>query len=202
MTLCVMRQLSCSKSVRGRRMKKIPTLFVRDPDDRKHVLNEVTEGCEWVMAGQGVPTRKYNGTCVMLDFEGGWWTRREVKQDTTVPALFLVVNYDETTGKTIGWEPAQQSGFWKYLVEAIGAEHHIPGAYELIGPKINGNPEQLHRHVLIEHYSLIYQDRDEFGSLVLSYEGLRDWLTSRSWEGIVWHHEDGRMAKLKRKDFV
>ena len=32
-------------------MKKIPTLLVRDPNDRAHVLDEVTPGCEWVLAG-------------------------------------------------------------------------------------------------------------------------------------------------------
>ena len=32
-------------------------------------------------------------------------------------------------------------------------------------------------------------------------EGLAEWLTARRYEGIVWHHPDGRMAKLKRRDF-
>jgi hypothetical protein len=35
------------------------------------------------------------------------------------------------------------------------------------------------------------------------YEGLRIWLLARpQYEGIVWHHPDGRMAKLKRRDFA
>lgn len=41
-------------------MKKIPTVFVRDPDDRKHVLPQVTPGCEWVLAGEGRATRKFD----------------------------------------------------------------------------------------------------------------------------------------------
>jgi len=32
-------------------MRKIPTLFVRDPEDRAHVTDEVTPGCKWVLAG-------------------------------------------------------------------------------------------------------------------------------------------------------
>ena len=60
-------------------MRKIPTALVRDPDDRAHVLDEVTPGCEWVFAGEGIATRKYDGTCTMLDGNGKWWARREVK---------------------------------------------------------------------------------------------------------------------------
>ena len=33
------------------------------------------------------------------------------------------------------------------------------------------------------------------------YAGLAAWLRACPWEGIVWHHPDGRMAKLKRRDF-
>jgi hypothetical protein len=44
-------------------MRKIPTLFVRDPDDRRHVTEQITPGCEWVTAGEGTATRKYDGTC-------------------------------------------------------------------------------------------------------------------------------------------
>jgi hypothetical protein len=32
-------------------MRKIPTLFRRDPDDMRHLLPEVVPGCEWVLAG-------------------------------------------------------------------------------------------------------------------------------------------------------
>ena len=48
-----------------------------------HVLPEITPGCEWVIAGEGVATRKYDGTCVMYDGDE-WWARREVKPGKTV----------------------------------------------------------------------------------------------------------------------
>ena len=54
-------------------MRKIPTLFVRDWDgDRRYVLDEVAPGCEWVTKGDGIATRKYDGTCVM--FDGSAWS--------------------------------------------------------------------------------------------------------------------------------
>lgn len=176
-------------------MRKIPTLFVRDPDDRKHVLNEVTPGCEWVLAGEGVATRKYDGTCCMFDGED-WWARREVKAGKEPPPNFVQMEHDETTGKTVGWEPAEQSGFAKFITEAIRGDEE-PGTYELIGPKVNGNPERVSEHVLIPHgkatISLAYP---------LTFEGLRERFTT-DWphEGIVWHHPDGRMVKLKVRDF-
>jgi len=38
-------------------MQKYLTLFVRDPENRANVLDEVTPGCEWVIAGEGKATQ-------------------------------------------------------------------------------------------------------------------------------------------------
>lgn len=180
-------------------MRKIPTLFKRDPEDRKHVLPEVTPGCEWVLAGEGKATRKYDGTCVGVGIRDGWprevWARREVKSGKAPPPDFLMSEYDETTGKTVGWEPFQQSAFARFIEEALTLGHHGPGTYELVGPKINGNPEGLERHLLVPHGESVLDDTPR------DFDGLRDWLLANRYEGIVWHHQDGRMTKLKRRDF-
>lgn len=99
-------------------MQKIQTLFVRNPEDRRHVLPEVTPGCEWVMSGEGQATRKFDGTCVLLDADG-WWARREVKPGKRAPANYRPISTDETTGKTVGWEPIAQSSFAKFHAEAV-----------------------------------------------------------------------------------
>jgi hypothetical protein len=187
-------------------MKKIPTLFVRDPDDRKHVLPEVTPGCEWVMAGEGAPTRKYDGTCVMLD-GSGWWARREVKRGKQQPQGFAEVGYDPATEKFVGWEPIQASGFYRWFEEAFQwdirhegiAGGFAPGTYELIGPKLNGNPEHRASHYLVRHDDAEPLPEPYGGR---SFKGLQAQMTYRfPYEGIVWHHPDGRMAKLKVRDF-
>lgn len=186
-------------------MRKIPTLFARDPTDRSHVINEVTQGCEWVLAGEGVATRKYDGTCILILRDGiavKAFARREVKPGRDTPPQFSVVEHDPVTGKTVGWEPAEQSGFAAFIEEAIETvaylgEELTPGTYELIGPKINGNPETFERHDLIRHGSRRYQP----GEVPTDFDGLRGWLLGQLHEGIVWHHPDGRMAKLKRRDF-
>jgi hypothetical protein len=33
------------------------------------------------------------------------------------------------------------------------------------------------------------------------FDGLREYLAGKDIEGIVWHHSDGRMAKIKLRDF-
>lgn len=184
-------------------MQKIPTLFVRNPDDRRHVLSEVTPGCEWVAAGEGRPTRKWDGTCVMLDDHGAWWARREVKPGKTPPPNYVPVSTDETTGKTVGWEPIEQSAFAKYHAEALANSGAAgSGTYELLGPKVNGNPDDFDGHILMPHGWARLSERLDIEVAPRDFDGLREWLTARPYEGIVWHHPDGRMVKLKRKDFA
>lgn len=179
-------------------MKKIPTLFRRDPDDMKRVLPEVNPKAQWVIDGEGVATRKYDGTCVMLD-ETGWWARREVKPGKAAPPNYRPISTDPNTGKTMGWEPIEQSAFAKFFAEALELSGELVdavGTYELIGPKINGNPEGATRHVLYRH------DWAEMLPMApRTFQQLRGYLEDFQFEGIVWHHPDGRMAKIKRKDF-
>lgn len=188
-------------------MKKIPTLFKRDPDDMSLVTDEVNPEAKWVLDGEGVATRKYDGTCVMLDDDGHWWARREVKPGKTPPPNWVEADHDETTGKRPGWEPIGQSPFAKFHAEALGAGAYArsftPGTYELVGPKINGNPEgcgvhQLIRHADAEPFGLANNPagRDAAAVVELVKAVGRD-----GWEGIVWHHLDGRMAKLKARDY-
>jgi hypothetical protein len=179
-------------------VKKIPTVFLRDPADRKRTLDEVDPVCQWVLDGEGTPTRKYDGTCVLLDEDGVWWARREVRPGRQRPPGYRPVMTDEVTGKTVGWEPITQSTYARYHAEAVADGRKRPAAtYELIGPKINGNPERVAGHELVRH-----DDADRL-DVPRDFAGLRDWLLAHpEFEGIVWHHQDGRRAKLKHRDFA
>lgn len=192
-------------------MQKIPTVFARDETDRRYVTEVVAEGCEWVAEGFGTARRKLDGTCVMADENGDWWARREVKPGKTPPPNFRPVSTDEATQKTVGWEPIGQSAFAKWHAEAVEGiesigedERHTPwapGTFELIGPKINGNPERCFGHVLKRHSMaevIPLADR--------SFAELRRVLLllneEHGYEGVVFHHEDGvRFGKLKARDF-
>lgn len=182
---------------RAHAVQKIPTLFLRDPDDRRHVLREVNPAAAWVLDGEAVATRKYDGTCLLLDTDGDWWARREVKPGKSAPAGYREVETDPVTGKTVGWEPVGQSPFARFWREAMDAEPvQRPGTYELIGPKVNGNPEGSTGHRLVWHNAA-----EVLPDVPLTFDGLQALLTGLDYEGIVWHHPGGRMAKLKRRDF-
>jgi len=179
-------------------MKKIPTLFLRNPDDRRHVTKEVTPGCEWVISGEGVPTRKYDGTCVMLDGTGRWWARREVKKGKQSPYMFMRVDYDTVTGKQVGWVPIEDSSFYKFFLEALtNSTPTNKGTYELCGPKVNGNPEDTEGHELFSHENadLVWFPFEASAQLIAHT------VQKLTIEGVVWRHPDGRMAKLKARDY-
>ena len=183
-------------------MEKIPTIFERDWEgDRSRVLDVVHSGCEWVIEGFGVPTRKYDGTCVMYD--GAWWARRDVKDGKEIPSGFVALGYDAETEKTFGWEPIENSPFAKFHAEAVAHMDDLAldgfpwgGTYELLGPKVQGNPEGFEEHTLQFHSlaeEVICQKRD--------YESIKTVLETHKIEGIVFHNPDGRMAKIKARDF-
>ena len=185
-------------------MKKIPTIFVRDWEGTlgppaRFVLDEPHPDCAWVFAGEGAPTRKLDGTCCLV--RGGLlYKRHEVRPGNDTPEGFEAIETDEETGKTVGWVAVGDGPEDRWHREAWDAtpdELRRDGTYELIGPKIQGNPEQAEVHTLIPHTVMALRAADP----PRTFDGLREWLTATDVEGIVFHHPDGRMAKIKGKDF-
>lgn len=216
-------------------MKKIPSLFIRDytkevigtmqdgrvmtttpyskPGRGKFLATEqVTPGCEWVIAGEGVATRKWDGTAVL--FMGGQWFKRyDAKHGKTPPADFFEAQPepDPITGHWPGWVPVNMlSSEDQYITEAIRdyMNHYtwtglVSGVtFEAIGPRINSFKDKDHVkpnniHVLARHGSFILEDAPP----VRNHETLQRYLSQKSMEGIVFHHPDGRMCKVKRSDF-
>jgi Family of unknown function (DUF5565) len=179
-------------------LKKIPTMFERDwAGDKSRVIDKIHPGCEWVTAGEGIATRKIDGTsCLVRD--GFLYKRREVKDGDLDPEDFELSTHDEDTGKRIGWVPVSVLGPEdKWHRAAFAGAGILPnGTYELVGPKVQGNPEGFTEHVLISHDSTgLHPDAPR------TFDGLREWLSGMDIEGIVFHHPDGRMAKVKKKDF-
>lgn len=191
-------------------MQKIPTLFVRDPENMSRVLDEPNTACLWVFAGEGVATRKWDGTCVKLGNYGTWWARREVKPGKAYPDQFVKIETDPATMKTVGWEPIEKSGFYKHFLDARAHTYmpdDKPGTYELVGPKINGNPDGFEHHTLVRHGWTKLSHREFLNGVGRSYDELQRFFQHdrpedlAHIEGIVYHHPDGRMAKIKARDF-
>jgi hypothetical protein len=177
-------------------VQKVPTLFERDWNgDRSRVLPQVHPGCEWVLAGEGAATRKLDGTCCLIR-DGELYKRRELREGDKEPPLFERVGYDEETKKTVGWVPCDIGPDDKWHMSAFEKEPGLPdGTYELIGPKVQGNPEHWPGHQLVRHGSIAEDD------VPRTFDGLRQWFGDKDIEGIVFHHPDGRMAKIKLRDF-
>jgi len=68
-------------------MRKIASLFHRNYDGDRLVRDELVEGSEWVANGEGVATRKYDGTCCLIR-DGKLFKRYEVKQGKNPPENF------------------------------------------------------------------------------------------------------------------
>lgn len=178
-------------------MKKIPTIFERDWDgDRSRVVDKPHPDCGWVFDGEGVATRKYDGTsCLVRD--GKLYKRREIKAGQIAPPDFEVATVDEETGKTVGWVPVGDGAEDRWHREAFAeAGGYSDGTYELLGPKIQGNVEQRTKHVLQSHAMA-----RTYPTAPRTFNGLCAWLSSYDIEGLVFHHPDGRMAKIKLRDF-
>jgi hypothetical protein len=180
-------------------MKKIPTLFMRNIESDHKVRDEVTPGCEWVLAGEGRATRKWDGTAILVR-DGYIFKRYEVKKDGMPPMNFEPAQpKDVNTGKQVGWVPLTGDKSEKYILEAVTTGVPLDGTYELCGPKVNGNHEQLATHQLIPH------GIEEPTADPRTFESIRDFLIhcddDSTIEGIVWWHPDGRRAKIKAKDF-
>lgn len=184
-------------------MRKIPTVFLRDPENMSRLLREYHPDCLWVRDGEGLATRKWDGTCVLIA-DGRYYKRREVNPAQQQPENFQLLETDETTGKRVGWVEVDQSdpsNKWhmeglKNLKKGLRDPYLPPSTFELCGPKIQGNPENLDEHTLIAH------GVDRRGFVPRDYDGLRLWLESNNnTEGLVFWHPDGRRAKIKCKDF-
>ena len=180
-------------------MQKIPTLFVRDPTDRRRLTRTVHRDCQWVLDGEGVATRKFDGKCVVLDESGDWWARVEVHPGMEAPPHFCAVFTDPVTGIQVGATPIAASPFARAFEEALSRQSGplAPGSYELYGELVKGNPEGVTGHYLQSH-----ADAPLLDNSVRSYDALRDYLAGLPYEGIVWLHPDGRRAKIKRVDIM
>ena len=100
----------------------------------------------------------------------------------------------QATGHHPGWVPVLDAPENRYHLEAFQKGEHADGTYEFVGPKVNGNKQALGDHELWLHGKDVV-------AVPRTFDGIRTWLENNLVEGVVFHHEDGRMCKIRRKDF-
>jgi hypothetical protein len=181
-------------------MKKMPCLFEREfvGSHDFTLLKTVNPGCEWVLQGQGIATRKYDGTAAAIISEK-LYARLDCKRGKQPPP-----------GAIPCCEPDTVTGHWPHWVLADRPEDRwireafenscacvtmCDGTYEAIGPKINSNHEHALEHVMVRHGADVLAVPDR------SWDGIREFLSAQEIEGIVFHHPDGRMVKIRRHDY-
>lgn len=200
-------------------MEKIITLFQRNYETDRLVRDEVVPGAEWVLAGEGTPTRKFDGTsCLMRD--GVLYKRYDAKKGKTPPLDFIPAqpSPDPVTGHWPGWVPvsvdAPEDRYHREALEwdrkAHGSVHNYLSqpdwTYELVGPKVQGNAEGYFYHVFVRHGDDVLRGVQLMAERnMLNFETIKDYLATEAIEGIVWwrNPDDYQCdkVKIKRRDF-
>ena len=182
-------------------MKKIPCLFKKVYDDGGYlgVKNEVTPGCEWVINGEGIATEKVDGAaCAIID--GVLYRRFDAKNGKQPPegAIPCQPEPDPVTGHWPHWyQVSDRTAADKHFVHAYVNTPWVneDGTYEAVGLHFQRNPYKLDDDFLERHGRIRIKDcpRD--------FEGIREYLRTHNIEGIVFHRGNGKMCKIRRKDF-
>lgn len=175
-------------------MKKIPSLFKRDFETNL-IYNEVTEGCEWVAQGEGIATKKIDGTACMIK-DGILYKRYDAKHGKPAPknGIACMPKPDPITGHWPFWVPVTDLPEDQYYRDAY-QKIKSDGTYELCGPKINKNPEGYEIHKLVPHGIIKYPKCPR------TFEEIKEFFKGKDIEGIVWYRDNGDMCKIKKRDF-
>ena len=185
-------------------MKKITTLFKKNPENLGRVIDEIDPKNEWVLKS-GVPTRKFDGTACAIK-NGELYKRYdakinkktgEYKKNIPIGAI-PCQEADKITGHHPHWIKCErQNPEDKYHFEGYdNLAAKIDGTYELIGEKVQGNPEKVKGHHLIQHGIFKCEITD------FSFGSIKRYLMINDMEGIVFHDMlSNKMCKIRKSDF-
>lgn len=186
-------------------MPKLECPFVRKEVNGNYIVtSEIAEGYEWVFQDESVMAiEKLHGTNVSI-----------VIQDGVITSVFnrteRIPFFNKGKAHIIqGILESYDRGYMEFLID---------GQYfgELIGPKVNGNPYKLDKHVWVpfKSYGQDHLRYKSWGKYPKDFETISNWFKELQplymmkrgikdgfVEGIVFTHPDGRMAKLRKDMF-
>lgn len=184
-------------------MKKIPTLFKREFENGKIVgiTNQVQDGLEWVLAGEGTATLKYDGSCCAV-IDGQFYKRFDAKPGRTIPeGAIPCCEPDPITGHHPHWVKCDRTNpsdkwFWRAYDTSLNLTviECWDVSYEAVGKHFNGNPYGMSYDLLVRHGDApIIVKRD--------FESIKKYLAEHPIEGIVFWKDGEPKCKIKRTDF-
>jgi hypothetical protein len=182
-------------------MKKMSTLFVVDYHKKGEpgkIHELVRPENNWVYTEEGVrATRKFDGTAVAIIY-GTLYKRYDSKHGKVAPeGAIPCCDPDPISGHHPHWVRCERHKD-KYFFEAFDMWlFWEDGTYELCGPKVGNNSENLFSHILIPHGEHVI-DLPNF-----EFSTIKDFLSDENndIEGIVFHGKNGKMCKIRKTDF-
>ena len=198
-------------------MKKIPTIFPKDPTD----LGQVTDGV--LMPGIEHFKIKIDGTACMIKdgkpfcrFDAKLFKRKKGKvihytMEEVISKLphgaIACQKPDEKSGHFPHWIPVLDTDpGQKYILEGFLnlGDTLIDGTYECVGPKLQGNPHGEDKHLWIPHFNdklkLFHLFRIHTENK--PFEFLKDFLKDFKYEGLVAYDSNNLpIGKIRRSDF-
>ena len=180
-------------------MQKIPTIFDRDWDGNRGVVDKLTGEYDFANA---VATEKVDGTNVRVTiFEGKCTNLDKRRSPKGKEPFYIQADKDDPGDK------------WIFKASEILVPADAPDGVwegEAVGPKIQGNPLNLEEHQIIL-FSLprLQETLLRIDNAPTTFSELLFWIPDQPSavgqncmiEGVVWHWPDGTMAKIKTKDF-
>lgn len=183
-------------------MRKIPTLFLRDPNNMSRVTADINPDAAWLLGTRAIPTVKKDGTNILVCTSNGYPLEIKKRRNPT--------REEKARGQEPGYISANRDDpNDKYIFAAVDATdfgNWPDGAWscEALGPKIQGGVES---NVPELYPFLLFPEIIEDG-ITINYGAIKTYLETHEIEGIVWHdinnledREEYRMAKIKRRDF-
>jgi len=193
-------------------MKKIPTIFPKDPNNLSIVIknNPINNINHFKI--------KIDGTACLIKNEI-LYARYDAKLFKKKKGKIInfskeeIINKlpegaipcqepDKLSGHWPHWVPVNNNPEYKYILEAFNnLKNKIDGTYECVGPKINNNPHNESKHILIPHFEknlIINIDNKD----IHLYDYLNFFLKDFPYEGLVaYNNKNEPIAKIRRSDF-
>lgn len=196
-------------------MNKIPTLFLRNPENMKLVTRELNPDCDWI-DDFGIPssqfTIKKDGTNIQVIIKDGVLVHvnkrknpsREEKALGKVPVYINADRSDPSDQYIFQSVDATDFSDWpngEWSCEALGP--NIQGGIESKFPclyNFQNNPEYVDDHYDTNKF---FKGDGSGHNFFISYDGIKDYFEKNEVEGIVINAGKSKFGscKIKRRDF-